>query len=154
RRRTVAVGPRSPPRVRPDHGELDTDLRPRDLKAGWRRSSFTEVQVFLAARARLGIHRKWIRAARRPAPTRRPACAAIPIGDSAPISIVRRTPPVTSCPLVSTFVGCPRRASLGELPVSSRRVLPVASIGVETMKEASVSRVTWNTVAAVPRYID
>ena len=26
--------------------------------------------------------------------------------------------------------------------------------GVETMKEAPVSRVTWNSVAAIPRYID
>jgi hypothetical protein len=27
-------------------------------------------------------------------------------------------------------------------------------VGVETMKEAFVSRVTWNLEAAVPRYID
>ena len=45
--------------------------------------------------------------------------------------------------------GCLRRARLGVLPVGSSCAPAVARVGVETMKEAPVSRVTWNPVVAV-----
>jgi hypothetical protein len=43
---------------------------------------------------------------------------------------------------------------LGVLPVGSPRALAVTPVGVETMKRASVSRVTWNRVAAVSAVAD
>jgi hypothetical protein len=48
-------------------------------------------------------------------------------------------------------VATAQRASVGSTEASKSLL---ARVGFETMKEASVSRVTWNTVAAIPRYID